>query len=252
MKRPYWDQLAETFESDVLQIVEADTHGVFQSVLEKFADSNAIAYDFGCGTGSATRLVAPYFKSTVGIDFSAPLIEKASQKTGKDVSYLVGDISKPLNLEPKPDIALLINVLIQENAILRETILGNIVENLAPTGTLIIAVPSLESTLHVYRALLNSELASGNSASRARSKIDRLANSEIISITEGIVSVGGEPTKLYTLQALQVLAQTHSLQHLVVQKIFYPWAEKVDSPDVLNQVPEPWDWLITASKADRD
>ncbi|MEM9082325.1 MAG: metalloregulator ArsR/SmtB family transcription factor, partial [Planctomycetota bacterium] len=56
--------------------------------------------DFGCGTGNATELLAPYVGKVIAIDQSQPMLEAAQKRLGKrdNVEFLEGAIeSCPLN-----------------------------------------------------------------------------------------------------------------------------------------------------------
>lgn len=54
---------------------------------------NSTVYDFGCGAGYSSMLLAKYFKSVVGLDGGETIIKKASM-FNKEIKFIKDDISK--------------------------------------------------------------------------------------------------------------------------------------------------------------
>jgi SAM-dependent methyltransferase len=249
MSKSRWNALADTFESDVLQIASSDTQGSFLKTARRLGNRNSTAIDFGCGIGSSTRLIAPFFGQTLGIDFSPELVSRAISETdAANVRYMCGDLTKSRKLRIQANVAFLINVLIQDKRNVREAILKTAIRNTVPGGKLVIIVPSLESMLHVYQVLLTSNVEAGKSFKAARSKIDRLMQQEIASLADGLVSVGGVVTKHYMAQELELIAHAHGLSVSTLEKVRYPWDEEADNSEQLEAYPEPWDWILVVER----
>lgn len=247
MDREYWDALAPEFEDKVLQIATADRHGILSAIARANGGHDKVAIDFGCGIGSSTRLIAPWFERTIGIDFSAELIDRARQLPGPDsIEFRCRDLSRPRRFSPRADVSFAMNVLIQEDPDARRAILDNIVRNTALDGTVVIVVPALESLLHVYHCLM---LSGDNSlASDTIKDMDKQIESEVVSLVDGIVNVGGEPTKHYTRDELELIADASKLAARSVDKVYYPWLEESDDAALLASFSPPWDWVLVADR----
>jgi len=247
MDRDYWSALAPDFERRVLQIASADQDGTLDAIASIAGGRDKIAIDFGCGIGSSTRMLAPYFARTIGIDFSPELIERARQLEIKNgMEFRCRDLSRPKRLSPKADVAFAVNVLIQADPAIRRQILNNIVRNTHRQGSVIIVVPSFESLLHVYHCLMRS--AGGNVTRKAIENMDELVDAEVESLAGGIVRVGDQPTKLYTRDELELTAIANRLEPISIEKVRYPWSEETDDADMMETFAPPWDWVMVARK----
>ena len=56
-------------------------------ILEKESFQNKTLLDLGCGNGSLTKLIAPYFKKTIAIDPSISGIEQAKSNYDGDIDF---------------------------------------------------------------------------------------------------------------------------------------------------------------------
>lgn len=114
--RQYWDNEAETFDSE-------PDHGLHDpkirlawlNLLREFLPSQSSdVLDIGCGTGSLSVILAELKHKVTGIDFSPKMIAKAQAKAtqvGHDIAFHVMDAAKPNFSELSFDVVLCRHVL---------------------------------------------------------------------------------------------------------------------------------------------
>jgi SAM-dependent methyltransferase len=139
----FWETRAQ---DQSLTDAEATHQDVWQRWLEietikPFLKSTDRMVDIGCGSGYATRLLAPLVRETLGIDFSESMIERArAAADGRPgLRFEVGDA---LDLDPAAlgsfDVAISVRCLINlESWALQQRALENIARLLTPGGRFI-------------------------------------------------------------------------------------------------------------------
>lgn len=249
MKPDSWDLLGDTFSDAVLEVTDYDQNGVIPKTVCKFGGKTKTAADFGCGIGASTRVLAPYVKSVIGYDFSKPLLETAGEKTkARNATYAFLDLRKTWNRKTRFDLSLCVNALISHDHALRAVMLTNIIRATKPGGVLIFVVPSLEASLRTYQFLTGVSEQKGSTRKKNVAVTNALAAKEIVSLSEGIVRVGGVPTKHFLEDELQDLFSAKGLRDIEISRVSYPWATIIEGvPDTTTQMP-PWDWIVTAHK----
>lgn len=245
MNRAYWNDLAPGFGDQVLQISQCDMHGVILRTARRLRGRHKVAVDFGCGPGAISRAIAPFFGTVVGVDFAPQLLTEARR-----LSHSLGIRFERRNLEKPPDPASQLadagfcaNVLIHERDDIRHRIAAHVCASVKVDGHLVVVVPALESALRTYQTLSRCHQYDGLSARRARNALDRQAAKEILSITDGVIAVGGTPTKHFLQDEIAQFLDDHGVDVEVVERVEFPWSEEIDNvPDWLTS-PGPWDWL---------
>ncbi|HJV99481.1 MAG TPA: class I SAM-dependent methyltransferase [Arthrobacter sp.] len=95
----YWAGIAQTgAQSEVLWDSGSDHEMLgYAEVLQRHLDPALPVVDVGCGHGSFTRALAPFFPQAVGVDVSAHAVERAREgSAGMDnVTFLVRDMTQP-------------------------------------------------------------------------------------------------------------------------------------------------------------
>ncbi|HYH77541.1 MAG TPA: class I SAM-dependent methyltransferase, partial [Arthrobacter sp.] len=95
----YWAGIAQTgVQSEVLWDSGSDHELLgYADVLQRYLDLTLPVVDVGCGHGSFTRALAPFFPQAIGVDVSAHAVERArNESAGMDnVTYLVRDMTEP-------------------------------------------------------------------------------------------------------------------------------------------------------------
>ncbi|HJP32260.1 MAG TPA: methyltransferase domain-containing protein [Candidatus Latescibacteria bacterium] len=246
MNRAYWDGLASGFQHDVLQVSECDTGEVIAATARSLRGRSKRAIDFGCGPGAVTRAIAPFFGTTVGVDYAPKLLQEARRLSADtDILYEQRNLERP----PDPawaraDVGFCVNVLIHERAELRQHIAAHVCSSVRPGGAIVVVVPSLESTLRTYQALLRCHEREGRSHARARGALDRQSTTEIHSLTDGIVNVGGTLTKHFLQDEIAQFLHDHGCDVTRISRVEYPWQEELDDAPAWLGPLTPWDWLV--------
>jgi SAM-dependent methyltransferase len=248
MKRAYWDRLAERYSDDVLEITAIDAKGVFARTAASFGGAHAVAADFGCGIGATTRALAPHFERVIGVDFAPKLLDEAKRRTNiANVSYMLADLAGPKPPRVAADAGFCVNCVIAPNHEIRMSIARNIARCVRSGGLVAFVVPALESVLRTYHALIRLDVASGAARSRATQRIAALAKREVRSIVDGVVEIGGEPTKHYLDDEIAQFLGDAGFAVDTIDRIEYPWDVELElgdgTPAMLGDR-MPWDWLL--------
>jgi SAM-dependent methyltransferase len=139
----FWEARAQ---DQSLTDAEATHQDVWQRWLEietikPFLRPTDRMVDVGCGSGYATRLLAPLVRETLGIDFSESMIARA-RATAASMPNLRFEVGNALDLEPSAlgtfDVALSVRCLINlESWDLQQRAIVNITKLLPPGGRFI-------------------------------------------------------------------------------------------------------------------
>ena len=78
---------------------------------------------------------------------------------------------------------------------------------------------------------------------------ERMLRAEVQSFSDGIVRVGGTPTKYWMREELITCLKEQGLRVQRIRKVEYKWSEEiVNPPEWLNAAP-PWDWMVLCEKS---
>ena len=244
MSRDDWDGLAADFSERVLEISELDIDGVIVAIAQHLGGKTKTAIDFGCGAGAVTRAIAPYFKSVLGVDFSAKLIDEARGHTkALNIDFETGDLTTMRGKKYTCDVAFCANVLIHPDEKIREKIAKRVVKNVRPGGQAAFIVPSLESVIRAHQVTLQCQVGDGIPPGRAAASIDKDAAAEIVSLSRGVINIGATPTKHFLEDEFREFLTQCCLKDVSLRRIPYPWAEVLENiPSNFGAAP-PWDWL---------
>jgi SAM-dependent methyltransferase len=253
MNRAYWDRLAPRYSAEVLEITAVDSKRVLARTAAAFGDRHAVAGDFGCGVGATTRTFAPYFERIIGVDLSAKLIAEAERRTKDDgVSYVLADLAadKPPNF--RVDAGFCVNCLIAPRYETRIRIARTVARTVRRGGPVAIVVPSLESALRTYHALVRLDIAEGGKRREGLRRVSGIALREVRSIADGVVTTGGEPTKHYLGDEIAEFAAEAGLKVERLERVEYAWREEIELGRIGARTRAalgtgaPWDWLVVA------
>ncbi|MFO7750317.1 MAG: tetratricopeptide repeat protein [Desulfobacteraceae bacterium] len=78
--RSIFDQCAENFETILVKGLEYKTPELLFNLVRPCLTENMSILDLGCGTGLGAHLYRPFAKSLTGVDVSAKMLKKASEK----------------------------------------------------------------------------------------------------------------------------------------------------------------------------
>ncbi|HWB18688.1 MAG TPA: class I SAM-dependent methyltransferase [Phycisphaerales bacterium] len=251
MNVEYWDAIAPNYSAQVLDTLSCDRAGVITAALDCVASSRKTAADFGCGIGGYSAALASRFKSVVGLDHSAPLIEKAKviHQNLKNVEFRQADLTRTLRSWSPCDVGVCMNVLIMPDLQIRNAILRTIHRALKAGGTLLAVVPSLESSLYTDVRLIEWNMRDGMSHDAA---VDAGLEDEpgiVGPPAAGVVETGGELTKHYLREEISLLMESAGFEVQAVEKVEYDWSTEFEHPPRWLDGPYPWDWLVTCGRS---
>lgn len=253
MDRAYWDRLAATFSDDVLEITDYDSRGVLTAAVRRLADPQATAADFGCGVGATTRLLAPHFANVVGLDFSPALIEQARERTrARNVSYVVANLGARRRPPVAADIGFCVNCLLSPDYGTRSRIAHNVGACIRGSGPAVFVVPSFESILQTYQAMVEIAVLQGEPREPSAQRASTAAQREVRSAVDGIVDVGGQPTKHYLGDEIAHFLTRLRFAVEELDRVEYPWEVEFDLGSEADAIIDhlrprkPWDWLVHA------
>ncbi len=250
MKVDYWDRLAAEFSENVFEVTERDVHGVIRKTAKRLGNKRLTAIDFGCGAGASTRAIAPFFKHVLGVDFSEKLLSVAREKTHADnIDYRKADLTKKNPGFARCDVAFCFNVLLSADNRVRHLIAANVVQAVRSGGAAVFIVPSIESELRSYQVALACQTRDGFRRDAAAKETDARARRDVISLSQGVIDLGGAPTKHFFQDEIAELLTDCGLTDIVVSRVRYPWDIVLDdAPDAMPH-DQPWDWIAVGKKA---
>ena len=245
-----WDAMAPRFDDAVCHVLAEDRRrlvakGVAAEARRLRARSPRkplCAADFGCGTGRALPLLERHFDEVIATDVSGACLAlaRAAVRHRSRVTLLQADLGRPRLVLPVPkagvDLALCINVAIMPDERLRGRLLANVARHLRHGGRLLLVVPAHESELLVrrrWKEWTGSRWRTG----RAERPV------------EGLFTVGGATTKLWTREELVALAPRLGCRTISIDRVEYAWSTEFERPPRSFREPYPWDWLAVLERA---
>ncbi len=154
--RRIFDQCAGTFETILLNDLEYKTPELLFNLVGPHLKQRLTVLDLGCGTGLGSQFYRPYAKSLTGVDVSAKMLQKASEKNIYD-DLIVFDVlqewgfSQPFDLIYSSDVFVYFGNL--------DPIIRSASSYLASGGILAFSVEKLEDENTVYRLFANGRYA---------------------------------------------------------------------------------------------
>ncbi len=252
MKESFWDNVADKYDDEIFNTLTSDRSQTLGKTIRKYATGVDLACDFGCGVGRFVPLLESCAKRVIATDFSARSLELAKRTIDKrsnaEVSFEKHDLAKTKPNICEADLGLCINVMIMPQFKHRQTILSNVRRNLASSGRLILAVPSLESTLYSLKRLLEWHCREGDNRKSTLSALEKEARDTTVSIIDGIVEIRGEPTKHYLREELLLMFDQTKFDVLEELRIEFEWDEEYEDPPAWMAAPWPWEWLFVLQK----
>lgn len=241
-----WDDVAATFEQEILSVPKHDRRKRIAQCVKKHANPAGTAGDIGCGIGRTIALLAENFGTVQAADISSRCIARAERLNAPygNVRYHHADLAQPLPFRPV-DFALCINVLLTAPRTKRQTMLANLCATVKPGGHLLLVVPALESALYASHRLVQLYESKGMKPAVAQRKAGR----DTTRLDMGIVVAGGTPTKHFIKEELADLLLQHGMEAPDIKKIDYPWSFALEEAPYNMAPPLPWNWMAVARKA---
>lgn len=219
----YWNGLANTFSDAVFEVTERDHGGVIRKTAKRLGGKNKKAIDFGCGAGASTRAIASFFGRVTGVDFSEKLLAVARKNTrANNIDYRRVDLTEMNPQSMRCDVAFCFNVLLSPDEKLRRAIAENVVKSIRRGGAGVFIVPSLESELRSYQVALDCQTRDGFARAKAAKELDNSAQRDVISLSQGIVNLGGAATKHFLQDELAELLAHFGLKDVSLSRGIMP------------------------------
>jgi len=247
-EKKHWNKIASNYNDEIFDVFNSDKHGKIPYYIKKYSNKKHTAIDFGCGNGKSFPLLAPHFKSVIGIDISQNLINQAKKRGFKNVAFQTLDLSISKIKLPQVDFIFSCNVIMLPSIEKNYAMFSNIYDALKPGGNAVIVVPSAESAAFALWRLIDVYKKEGV-------KVKDIPNNELElfagtkkDIIQGILHIDGVPTKHYSESELHVILEDAGLKLTKIDKVNYTWdTELAEQPKWL-KAPYPWDWIIECKR----
>jgi 2-polyprenyl-3-methyl-5-hydroxy-6-metoxy-1,4-benzoquinol methylase len=248
MNSKHWDKLANTFEKEVMSSLHTDKSRVLYKAIRKYISKKDHVADLGCGVGGFIPLLSVCGKKISACDFSPKCIEVAKKKykKTKNTNFFVHDLTKPL--KEKYDVGIAANVLLAHEPPMLKKMLQNMADSIKKGGYLIVVIPSLESSLYVYKTIVDVLIQQGETSAAAKKYVDEKIAEDYISLTDGIIKVGDVPTKHYIAEEFEAQLLKFNMEVVQRKKLKYPWDTEIESPPKNLKGSGPWDWMFVGRK----
>ena len=250
MDRQYWDSLADNYEDNLLEISREDIEGALADELSLLRGKDVSVADLGCGPGSLLPLLVRYFNDVIAVDYAEQLLNQARRRCrSRKVRFASYDLSEGRKLPFKVEVVCCINALIDPDRNKRTGMLRSLRSVMQKKGVAVIVVPALESVFHVYHTLRMIRERAGGMDGLGLREAERMLRAEVQSFSDGIVRVGGTPTKYWMREELINCLKEQGLRVQRIRKVEYKWSEEiVNPPGWLHEAP-PWDWMVLCEKS---
>lgn len=237
-----WEHLAHAFEGEVCDIVAADRRNVIgRTIMGLSRDcSRSTLLDLGCGIGTFIRTYGHRFQSVYGADFSSNMLRYAKRRCNgaANVRWLQADLNRIDHATmPTGDVTVCLNVVTAPRKRIREKMLKSLWTLTNPGGTVLLVVPSLESTRFVHRTIKDGRLTEPTKRTlRAR----------------GLLMCDGVTQKYFSKQEILDSVRKAGFRRCTARRVWIPWSEEglEDDHPGLNGKRLPWDWLVVGHRTE--
>jgi len=243
-ERAHWNRIGSAYQDEIFDVFKSDRLGRLPATIQKFANPDHTAIDFGCGVGRAFEYLSPSFKSVLAIDISDNLLAIAQNTEFKNIIFKQHDLTKPLAMPA--NFGFCCNVVMLPEIDLNKIMLKNIRQCISPGGYVVMVLPSLESFIYSGWHLIEwykkektapEEIDGSELAGFKGTKTD---------LIQGIVRIDNVKTKHYLEPELRVLLAGAGFGDVVINRLEYDWTSEFSDPPKWMKEPYPWDWIVEA------
>lgn len=245
MGRSYWERMAPVYDEVIFDVLGSDRKTTIRSCIEKAAAPGKSVIDIGCAVGKWLPVLAPSFAKVFALDIAAKNLQIARDRNRahSNIEYVRADMSRKGETLPRADAGICINAILSPSRKERDVFFHNLARCIKQGGTLILGLPSLESSMlssliatrwKVDPGILNKRV----SATRALKKWKNLR--------EGNVDIDEMPHKHYLREELEILLPQAGFTVTGIEKVEYDWRTEFSKPPRWLKKPAPWSWVVVA------
>lgn len=246
----HWNLVAPAYENEVLDVFSTERNGTLQRYFNQVGDRSKFAIDFGCGIGNGFHYLSKAFGKILAVDISAACLSQAKKRGFPNIEFKKANLASSKVKLPQADFILCSNVAILPDVEKDYRIISNAARALNRGGKAIFVIPSLDSILYSAWRLIDWYGKEGVDPRRiSRGELTAFKGTKL-DLLQGIVDVGGVPTKHYSLAEIQVLFPEKGFKITAIDKLEYSWKTEFNEPPNWMKAPYPWDWLVVCEKAD--
>lgn len=244
MCQSYWERVSKEYNREIQSVFEHDLEGLVKAriIAAGLDNPSGSSADIGCGIGNFTPLLAQAFASVEACDWAESALERATQRCRDYDNTTIQNLdicNDPIPFEPV-DFAICINVLIMPGFDDRMKAWRAVTNQISQGGTLLLVVPSHESTQMEYYRDIENRLKMGDNCQEA-AEACTTPNATIEDLQQGIFSCEGTRMKYYLKDELLMLLNGQELDVVETKRIQY--SETIDNDTI-----ETWDWLVMAKR----
>ena len=244
----HWNSIGEDYKDEIFDVFNSDKNKVLPKFFKKYANTEHIAIDFGCGIGKAFYYLSPIFKKVIGTDISGRLLAQAKKQPFANIELIKADLAKRNLSFPSAEFAFCCNVIMLAEIEKNYQMFANIQKTLKPGGVALLVLPSMESIMFASWRLIDWYKREGVDLQEIPSSELSYFKSNKREILRGNVHINGVPTKHYSAPELEVILKEAGFKILSLTKIEYDWDTEFATPPSWMGTPYPWDWLVECKK----
>jgi 2-polyprenyl-3-methyl-5-hydroxy-6-metoxy-1,4-benzoquinol methylase len=250
MDKKYWDKVARDYDGEIFDSLASDRNGTILGHIDRIGKRQGkagVACDLGCGVGKYLPVLAHRFRSVHGTDLSDECVRQARVACAslKNVTIHQGDLSVAARAAGPVDFVLCTNVLIMASEKMRAGILKRLSVTVKPGGSLLLLVPSLESSLYAHARRAEWLRRSPKVRVAASTTLTGTGGRDVFA---GILGIDGVRTKHWLKEELVTTLASHRFKVEAVDKAEYDWKTEFLNPPRWMKDPYPWDWVVAATK----
>jgi SAM-dependent methyltransferase len=238
----YWDTMSEAFDEEIFNSLKQDVRGAIRGAIERVSSPQKKVMDLGCGVGRYLPLLSSAFGEVHAADWSPGCVQRASEVARRlpNVRVALPKAYIGSAWTGRFGVVTAINVLFDPLARRRAALLKEIRRLLAPRGSLVLVVPSLEAVVYAdaVRRVHAPRRPSLYEFGVAASKHD-----------PGILMIEGIPYKHWVGEELLLSLRDAGFKPGPLARVEYRWETEVLTPPRPRGLPPPWDWLVVARRA---
>jgi len=249
--RSYWERVGETYDDEVFDVSAADQARVIASRVESKCAAETDAADFGCGVGKFLPLMSRCFRRVRALDFSNSCLRDGGERFAdlENVSFRQFDMCQTQRAFAPVGFVLSVNALLTPDFGKQLAMFKTLARHVTRGGTLLLAVPALESAIFVADRYLQWNVKSGMSPRAAmKAACSPTRRRELEINAHGVVKIDGAETKHYLREELIDRLSMVGFAVNEIVKVEYDWNTEFHRPPRWMKAPFPWDWCVTATR----